>query len=67
MDEDQAYRAMNLLVGVVAQPEVQEAVFFAVADVLNLDVDVQRFRHHQHLHGGTVLQRQLCACRGPWG
>ena len=67
MDEDQAYRAMNLLVGVVAQPEVQEAVFFAVADVLNLDVDVLLIRHHQRLHGGTVLRRQLCACRGPWG
>jgi len=58
---------MNLLVGVGAQPEVQEAVFFAVAAVLDLDVDVLLFRHHQQLHGATVPQRESCACRGPWG
>jgi hypothetical protein len=33
MDEDQAYRAMDLLVEVDAQAEVQEAVFFAVANL----------------------------------
>ena len=38
MDEDQAYRAVDLLVAADAQAEVQEAVFFAVADLLNLEV-----------------------------
>jgi len=38
MDEDQAYRAMDLLVEADAQAKVQEAVFFAVADLLNLEV-----------------------------
>jgi transposase len=42
MDEDQAYRAMDLLVA-DAQAEVQEAVFFAVADLLNLEVDLLVF------------------------
>ena len=37
MDEDQAYRAMDLLVAADAQAEAQEAVFFAVADLLNLE------------------------------
>jgi hypothetical protein len=40
MDEDQAYRAMDLLVEADAQAEVQEAVFFAVANLLNLEVDL---------------------------
>jgi hypothetical protein len=39
MDEDQAYRAMDLLAEADAQAEVQEAVFFAVANLLNLEVD----------------------------
>jgi transposase len=43
MDEDQAYRAMDLLVDVDAQAKVQEAVFFAVADLLNLEVDLLLF------------------------
>src|SRR4051794_39304299 len=43
MDEDQAYRAMDLLVEADAQAQVQEAVFFAVADLLNLEVDVLLF------------------------
>ena len=43
MDEDQAYRAMDLLVEADAQAELQEAVFFAVADLLNLEVDVLFF------------------------
>lgn len=43
MDEDQAYRAMDLLVDADAQAEVQEAVFFAVADLLNLEVDLLFF------------------------
>ena len=43
MDEDQAYRAMDLLIEADAQAEVQEAVFFAVADLLNLGVDLLFF------------------------
>ncbi len=43
MDEDQAYRAMDLLVAADAQAHVQEAVFFAVADLLNLEVDLLFF------------------------
>jgi len=43
MDEDQAYRAMDLLVEADAQAGVQEAVFFAVADLLNLEVDLLFF------------------------
>jgi transposase len=43
MDEDQAYRAMDLLVEADAQAEVQEAVFFAVANLLNLEVDLLLF------------------------
>jgi Transposase DDE domain len=43
MDEDQAYRAMDLLIEADAQAHVQEAVFFAVADLLNLEVDVLFF------------------------
>src|SRR3954469_9728081 len=40
MDEDQAYRAMDLLVETDTDASVQEAVFFAVADLLNLEVDL---------------------------
>ncbi|WP_161981805.1 IS1634 family transposase [Streptomyces sp. TM32] len=40
MDEDQAYRAMDLLVEADAQAEIQETVFFAVANLLNLEVDL---------------------------
>ena len=43
MDDDQAYRAMDLLVEADAQAQVQEAVFFAVADLLNLEVDLLFF------------------------
>src|SRR3954470_1972408 len=43
MDEDQAYRAMDLLVEADAQAHVQEAVFFACADLLNLEVDLLFF------------------------
>jgi len=43
MDEDQAYRAMDLLVEADAQGAVQEAVFFAAADLLNLEVDLLFF------------------------
>ncbi len=43
MDEDQAYRAMDLLIDADTDAEVQEAVFFAVADLLNLEVDLLFF------------------------
>jgi transposase len=43
MDEDQAYRAMDLLVEADTDAAVQEAVFFAVADLLNLEVDLLFF------------------------
>jgi hypothetical protein len=43
MDEDQAYRAMDLLVEADAQAGVQEAVFFACANLLNLEVDLLFF------------------------
>jgi hypothetical protein len=43
LDEDQAYRAMDLLVEADAQAKLQEAVFFACADLLNLEVDLLFF------------------------
>ena len=43
MDEDQAYRAMDLLVDSDTDAKVQEAVFFACADLLNLEVDLLFF------------------------
>lgn len=43
MDEDQCYRAMDLLVDADTESKVQEAVFFACADLLNLEVDLLFF------------------------
>jgi len=43
IDEDQCYRAMDLLVEADAAAKVQEAVFFACADLLNLEVDLLFF------------------------
>jgi hypothetical protein len=43
MGEDQAYRAMDLLVEADTDAAVQEAVFFAVANLLNLEVDLLFF------------------------
>ena len=43
MDEDQAYRAMDLLVEADAQAQVQESVFFACANLLNVEVDLLFF------------------------
>jgi Transposase DDE domain len=43
MDDDQAYRAMDLLVTADTQARVQEAVFFAAAHLLNLEVDLLFF------------------------
>ncbi|MEU1203665.1 IS1634 family transposase [Streptomyces sp. NPDC005813] len=41
--EQHAYRAMDLLVDATAQAAVQEAVFFAAANLLDLEVDVVFF------------------------
>jgi transposase len=43
LDEDQAYRAMDVLASADAEGVVQEAVFFSVADLLNLEVDLLFF------------------------
>jgi Transposase DDE domain len=43
MDDDHAYRALDLLVDADAEASVQEAVFFACADLLNLEVDLLFF------------------------
>ena len=43
MDDDQAYRALDLLVEADSEARVQEAVFFACADLLNLEVDLLFF------------------------
>jgi len=43
MDDDQCYRAMDLLVEADTEGKVQEAVFFACADLLNLEVDLLFF------------------------
>jgi hypothetical protein len=43
MDDDQAYRAMDLLIEADTDAAVQEAVFFAVANLLNLEVDLLFF------------------------
>jgi hypothetical protein len=43
IDEDQAYRAMDVLSAADCEAGVQEAVFFAVADLLNLEVDLLFF------------------------
>src|SRR3990172_2629433 len=43
LDDDQAYRALDLLVEADAEAKVQEAVFFACAGLLNLEVDLLFF------------------------
>jgi transposase len=43
IDEDHCYRAMDLLVEADTQGQVQEAVFFACSDLLNLEVDLLFF------------------------
>ncbi len=43
IDEDHCYRAMDLLVDADTEGKVQEAVFFACADLLNLKVDLLFF------------------------
>jgi len=43
MDDDQAYRALDLLVEADAEAKLRETVFFACADLLNLEVDLLFF------------------------
>ncbi|MGI8726965.1 MAG: IS1634 family transposase, partial [Solirubrobacterales bacterium] len=43
LDQDRAYRAMDILASADAEGAVQEAVFFGVADLLNLEVDLLFF------------------------
>ena len=43
IDEDHCYRAMDLLVEADTEGHVQEAVFFACSDLLNLEVDLLFF------------------------
>jgi hypothetical protein len=43
MDDDHAYRAMDLLADADTDARVQEAVFFAAAHLLNLEVDLLFF------------------------
>jgi transposase len=43
IDEDHCYRAMDLLVEADTEGQVQEAVFFACSDLLNLEVDLLFF------------------------
>jgi transposase len=43
MDEDHAYRAMDVLQAADTEARVQEAVFFSCADLLNLEVDLLFF------------------------
>src|SRR5438034_2250114 len=43
MDDDRAYRALDLLVEADADAKLQETVFFACADLLNLEVDLLFF------------------------
>ena len=43
MDDDHAYRTLDLLVAADAEAKVQETVFFACADLLNLEVDLLFF------------------------
>jgi len=43
IDHDRAYRAMDVLATADAEGKLQEAVFFGVADLLNLEVDLLFF------------------------
>jgi hypothetical protein len=43
LDDDRVYRAMDVLASADAEGKVQEAVFFSVADLLNLEVDLLFF------------------------
>jgi hypothetical protein len=55
MDEDQCYRAMDLLIEADAQARVQESVFFAVALLLNLEVDVIFFDYPANVSDDELI------------
>jgi len=55
MDDDQAYRAMDLLTEADTPGRVQEAVFFAVAHLLNLEVDLLFFDYPANRSSGFAL------------
>jgi Transposase DDE domain len=64
MDEDHAYRAMDLLVDADTHAQVQESVFFAVANLLNLEVDLlffdttsTYFERDDEEHGDEAFRR----------
>ena len=61
IDEDQAYRAMDVLAAADTEAGVQEAVFFACAELLKLEVDLLFFDTTS-----TYLQRDELE-RGPDG
>ena len=54
MDDDQAYRAMDLLVEADTEGKVQESVFFAVANLLNLEVDLLFFDYPASRPSGSA-------------
>lgn len=76
MDADHAYRAMDLLIDADAgaHATVQETVFFAVANLLNLEVDVLFFDtistyfeldDEDDSDGGTVSTLRRFGKQGP--
>jgi transposase len=58
MDQDQAYRAMDLVVEADSEARVPEAVFFARADLLNLEVDLL------FVHTTSTLRARYARARG---
>ncbi|MQA75219.1 MAG: hypothetical protein GEU88_12885 [Solirubrobacterales bacterium] len=61
MDEDQAYRAMDVLSDADAEAKVQEAVFFSVADLLNLEVDLLFFDYPADVSGDELSDEHVLA------
>lgn len=68
LEAQHAYRAMDVLASADAEGRVQEAVFFSVADLLNLEVDLLFFdttssyfeiedEDEEDEHGGEALRR----------
>ena len=55
MDDDQAYRAMDLLAEADTEGALQEAVFFSAADLLNLSVDILLFDYPADRGAGSAL------------
>src|SRR6266508_2634455 len=73
MDDDQAYRAMDLLVEADTQGQVQEAVFFAVAHLLNLEAALSRQGRYQQVRDNLRVKevrldgtdQRLVICHNP--